>query len=75
MITKEEYKKYTSAGFNVVPISKELDIDGAVFITTKNKLSINDTAKSINTCKKFVISLFHCNLEIRRLLVDIKTSY
>ena len=27
MITKEEYKKYTSAGFNVVPISKELDID------------------------------------------------
>ena len=27
MITKEEYKKYISAGFNVVPISKELDID------------------------------------------------
>ena len=27
MITKEEYKKYTSAGFNIVPISKELDID------------------------------------------------
>ena len=27
-----------------ITISKELDIDGAVFITTKNKLSINDTA-------------------------------
>ena len=27
MITKEEFKKYTYAGFNIVPISKELDID------------------------------------------------
>ena len=41
-----------------ITISKELDIDGAVFITTKNKLSINDTAKSINTFKKLNIPIF-----------------
>ena len=41
-----------------ITISKELNIDGSVFITTASPLSINDTAKSINTCKKLNIPIF-----------------
>ena len=41
-----------------ITISKELNIDGSVFITTANPLSINDTAKSINTCKELNIPIF-----------------
>ena len=40
-----------------ITIANELNIDGVIFISTNNKLSIHDTIKSINTCKKLKIPI------------------